>query len=69
MDHVDETPGFGRAARYRIRLQGELDEDWSEWFAGLTVTFENGVTTLTGPVADQAVFGSRRIGRPPRTPD
>lgn len=41
---------------YQIQVQGRLDEDWSDWFSGMTVTFESGVTTLTGPVADQAAL-------------
>ncbi len=42
---------------YEIRLQGHLDEQWSEWFEGLTVTLEdNGETSLTGPVVDQAAL-------------
>jgi len=41
---------------YQIQVQGRLDEDWSDWFSGMTVTFEGSVTTLTGPVADQAAL-------------
>ena len=42
---------------YHIRIQGQLDEVWAEWFDGLTVTHEaNGDTTLTGPVRDQAAL-------------
>jgi hypothetical protein len=42
---------------YEIRLQGHLDEGWATWFEGLTITLEdNGVTRLTGPVADQAAL-------------
>ncbi len=38
---------------YRIRVKGQLRPEWSEWFDGLTVTPERGVTTLVGPVLDQ----------------
>ncbi|MBE9507668.1 MAG: hypothetical protein IMY86_06415 [Chloroflexi bacterium] len=41
---------------YQIQVQGKLDEDWSDWFRGMTVAFEGGTTTLTGPVADQAAL-------------
>jgi len=42
---------------YQIVLQGHLDDAWSEWFAGLTVTrTETGETILTGPVVDQAAL-------------
>jgi len=47
---------------YEIKVEGRLDEGWSGWFAGLTITLEQGspetlpVTTLTGAVADQAAL-------------
>ena len=56
MDHVDETLGFDQAARYQIMVRGRLDESWSEWLDGMTMAFEHGVTTLTGPVADQSAL-------------
>jgi hypothetical protein len=41
----------------KIRLQGQIDERWSEWFEGLTITHtEQGETLLTGFVADQAAL-------------
>jgi hypothetical protein len=40
---------------YELRLQGYLDQHWSAWFGGLTLTNEDdGTTTLRGAVADQA---------------
>ena len=45
------------AGRYEIRLKGHLDDRWSDWFGGLTITLEdNGDTLLTGPVIDQAAL-------------
>jgi hypothetical protein len=42
---------------YEIRLKGYLDNRWSGWFEGLTITLEdNGDTLLTGPVIDQAAL-------------
>ncbi len=41
---------------YQIQVQGRLDEDWSDWFSGMTVTFEGSVTTLTGTMTDQAAL-------------
>jgi hypothetical protein len=46
---------------YQIKVQGRLDERWSEWFNGMTMTFESGsvgstITTLTGAVTDQAAL-------------
>jgi len=39
---------------YQIRVQGKLDERWSDWFNGMAITSERGVTKLTGAVMDQA---------------
>jgi hypothetical protein len=40
---------------YELRIEGHLDEYWSIWFGGLTLTREDdGTTTLRGAVADQA---------------
>jgi len=50
-----------KQAVYQIKVQGKLDEKWSDWFSGLTVTcetvtLESNITTLTGPVVDQAAL-------------
>ena len=44
---------------YQIRIECHLDDQWTDWFSGLTITLEeNGDTLLTGPVVDQAaLFG------------
>lgn len=45
-------PGF-----YQIRLKGQLDSQWTEWFEGMSITLEeDGNTLLTGPVIDQAAL-------------
>ena len=45
-------PGF-----YEIRIKGHLDDQWTGWFEGLTLTFEEtGDTLLTGLVTDQAAL-------------
>ena len=42
---------------HEIRVQGHLDELWSDWMEGLVFTHESdGTTTLTGPLADQAAL-------------
>ncbi len=39
---------------YQIRVKGQLDPQWTEWFEGMTITPEpNGDTIISGPVADQ----------------
>ena len=43
------------AATYELRIGGHLDQRWSVWFDGLTVTHEDdGTTTLRGAVRDQS---------------
>ena len=44
---------------YHIRIEGHLDDQWTGWFGGMTITMEeNGDTLLNGPIADQAaLFG------------
>lgn len=45
----------GGPAVWTLRVDGHLDDHWSTWFSGLTLTLESdGTTRLTGPVADQA---------------
>ena len=42
---------------YQIRIKGQLDSQWTDWFGGLTITLEEGGDTLlTGPVVDQAML-------------
>jgi hypothetical protein len=53
----DPTLNSGHAVIYQIRIVGQLEPHWTDWFEGLTVTLETaGVTLLTGPVADQAAL-------------
>jgi hypothetical protein len=42
---------------YEIRIKGHLDNRWTDWFEGLTITLEeDGDTLLTGLVVDQAAL-------------
>ena len=42
---------------YQIRIGGRLGEQWTAWFAQMTLTVaDNGDTLLTGPVVDQAAL-------------
>jgi hypothetical protein len=46
-----------RPVIYQIRIKGQLDAQWTDWFGGLAITpQENGDTLLTGPVVDQAAL-------------
>ena len=43
--------------RYEIRVEGVLDEHWSDWFDGMQITSEpDDVTVIAGPVTDQAAL-------------
>ena len=55
MKQSNPEPGSDQAA-YRIKVQGRLTENWSDWFSGMTITFESDITILTGAVADQAAL-------------
>jgi len=49
--------GYDDTARYEIRVTGHLADRWAGRFAGLTLAREeNGITVLTGTVADQAAL-------------
>lgn len=42
---------------YQIRVEGHLGDRWAGWFEGLTISQEkDGITVLTGPLADQAAL-------------
>lgn len=52
----EEGPSARPATRYEIRVEGGLGQHWSAWFDGLEITSRGGVTTLRGPVVDQAAL-------------
>ena len=41
---------------YKIRVKGYLDQCWSDWFDGLTITHQDGCTILRGPLSDEAAL-------------
>lgn len=44
-------------ALYELRVRGELDGAWADWFDGWTLAPSgDGDTLLTGPVPDQAAL-------------
>ena len=48
---------MARPCDYEIRVEGQLDEQWSDWFDGLSVREgTDGETLLKGEVADQAAL-------------
>ena len=60
MDEADKRLSLDRPATYQIKVPGHLDESWSDWVGGMTITIESEgegppVTTLTG-ILDQAAL-------------
>ena len=42
---------------YQIRIEGQLGQQWTDWFDGLSITpGEDGTTLLTGTVIDQSAL-------------
>ncbi|RPI87770.1 MAG: hypothetical protein EHM41_03710 [Chloroflexi bacterium] len=59
-----KSNSFTGSAYYEIKIQGHLDQLWSQWFDGMTLThLENGetgtaCTVISGLVIDQpALYG------------
>jgi len=46
----------GDSILYQIRVKGMLDSQWSEWFDGAELSYENDVTVLLYSVTDQAAL-------------
>ena len=40
-------------ARYEIRVDGVLDDQWADWLGGLQLEITGGQTTITGVLPDQ----------------
>jgi hypothetical protein len=56
-NELDSKPLPCQPLVYQIRIKGHLGREWTDWFAGLTVTLEdNGDTLLVGPVVDQSAL-------------
>jgi len=50
----EDHPGSGLV---EIRVRGHLHDRWADRFGGLTIVLEeNGDTTMTGPIVDQAAL-------------
>jgi hypothetical protein len=65
MKDIKQKLSLDRPATYKIKVPGHLDESWSDWAGGMTITVERGgdgppVTTLTGTVDQAALQGLLR---------
>ena len=57
MEEPRHTNKPSQSSYYEIRVQGQLDSNWSDWFNGLEVRpQEHGETLITGPIQDQAAL-------------
>jgi len=57
MKHIKMAKPTTNTAYYEIRLKGQLNARWADWFDGMTITLDdNGDTLLSGPVVDQAAL-------------
>ena len=48
--------GTERPAGYEIRVEGVLDQRWTDWFEGLKIASDDSQTVISGPVTDQAAL-------------
>ncbi len=65
MKEIIQKLTLDRPTTYQIKVPGELDESWSEWAEGMTITVESEgedspVTTLTGTMDQAALHGLLR---------
>jgi len=54
---VEHKTEPGQPMIYQIKVKGQLDRKWMDWFGDVTITLEDdGVTLITCPVVDQAAL-------------
>ena len=54
---MPEPTRRNEGALYEIKIRGILDESWSEWLDGLSITAtDDGNTVLAGPIRDQCAL-------------
>jgi hypothetical protein len=64
-ENAGRTLNLDRPVVYQIQVPGHLDEGWSDWAGGMTITVERKgdgppVTTLTGLLDQAALQGVLR---------
>jgi hypothetical protein len=62
MKEVHQRLSLYGPATYQVKVPGHLDESWSEWAGGMTITIDREgdgppVTTLTGTLDQAALQG------------
>ncbi len=59
---IQEVVPEGGVMLYEIRVKGHLNQRWSEWFDGMTITNEaTGNAIISGSLVDQAALHSLLI--------
>lgn len=53
---LEPIPSPNHPTVYQIRIKGQLDSQWSDWFSGMAISLDNGDTLMTGQVIDQAAL-------------
>ncbi len=65
MNEIIQKLSLDKPATYQIKVPGQLDESWSDWAGGMTITVESEgdgppVTILTGSLDQAALHGLLR---------
>jgi len=53
---MSDIEWFKDSSNYRIRVAGLLDRQWSDWFAGMDIDYDDDETVLYGRVPDQSAL-------------
>lgn len=54
---MNKEQQHGKTDIYQIKVNGFLDDKWSDWFDGFTISHHGKTETLlTGPVSDQGIL-------------
>jgi hypothetical protein len=61
MKDTNQQLHLDQPTTYKIKIQGRLNESWSDWFDNMAITVEKdgddrAITTLTGTVSDQTAL-------------
>lgn len=55
--HLAPKIDLNQPAVYQIRVEGQLDCNWTDWFGGMAIAAQaNGDSVLTGAIVDQAAL-------------
>jgi hypothetical protein len=65
MTEISSVLSLDRPAQYQIRVPGQLDDTWSDWFTGISMATEpdargQPVTVLVGTLDQAALHGLLR---------